>query len=154
MVYATYETVLACLTEVFFKIRIYARTSFSSFYHYKSHRTLLYHCVLQKGPVYISLIVTYVYATYLITVGIFGFSINCTPAKAERTYEKIIKSPDVKGYDSQSANPQRAAAATAENALHGINATTTRAFALPAADIGCTLCPVSGFCLLLHGLYK
>lgn len=154
MVYATYETVLACLTEILFKMRVYARTPLGSLYHYKANGTFLYHGILQKGPVYVSLIVAYVYAAYLIAVGIFGFSIDCTPAKAERTYEEIIKSPDVKGYDCQTANPKRAATAAAEKALQGRHAATVRTLVLPATGSSCTFCPVYGLCLLLHGFYK
>lgn len=154
MVYATYETILACLTEILFKMRVYARTPLCTLYHYKAYGTLFYHGILQKGPVYVSLIVAYVNAAYLIAVGIFRLSIDCTPAKAERTYEKIIKSPDVKGYDCQTANPQRAATATAKKALQGRHAATARTFVLPATGSSCTFRPVYGLCLLLHGFYK
>ena len=102
----TGETILAGLVEIFDEILVNLRRTFRSLNHNEAHGKLVYgSLVLQRLPVYLSLVVADINAVYFVALGVADVAIERTEAKAERTDEEEIEEIDVDSQHSSSAHP-------------------------------------------------
>lgn len=91
MIGSAYETIFFGLPEVFFEFRVDAVCAFCCFYQYKSYRALLNHCILQKFPVNVSLIMADVNTSDFVPLGIFRITVYGSPSEPEWPDEKVIE---------------------------------------------------------------
>ena len=132
MISTPYKAIVPCLGKVLLEHRVEDALSLGGFYKDETNRAFLNHRIAQQFPVNLSLMVADVYSTDFIAFRIFGIAIQSPPPETERPYEYIIKNPNVKSNNAQTAQPPGPPGITAHDRMKKAGRTAVPAYIAPA----------------------